>query len=240
MKKIVSYAVLLALLVLVWVWYAKTGEDTKAMEKLLEQLIDSGAPDGQVSKLKSDMHGMEGQQTFTGILLAFLSAGLVGIVFVFDILPLLAHKVTHAIYDSAEMVERDVMHDARSLLAQGEYESAVEAFRDAAKADPMNRFPWMEIARIQKDNLHDPGAAIQTLREALEGQEWEINDAAYFLFRIAELYDETQEDRVSATAILEQVIELFPETRHSANARHKLREWEQQAAAAAATGDEPA
>jgi tetratricopeptide (TPR) repeat protein len=239
MKKLIAYGVLLVLLILVWVWYAKAGEETKALASLIEQLEDTGDPDGKVSLLTGEMRGMEGQQTFMGLLLAFLSAGLLGLAFVFDILPLIAHKMTHSIYDSSEMVERDVMRDARSLLAQGEYEAAVAAFREAAAADPMNRFPWVEIAKIQKDNLHDPEAAIQTLRQALEGQEWEVDDAAFLLFRIAELYEEAQGDRVSAVAVIEQVIELFPETRHSANAMHKLRDWEHQAAATVAGEHEP-
>jgi tetratricopeptide (TPR) repeat protein len=142
------------------------------------------------------------------------------------------------VYDSAEMVERDVMHDARSLLAQGEYAGAIEAFKQAAAADPLNRLPWVEIAKIYKDNLNDPASAIQTIRYALESQEWEINDAAYFLFRLAELYDEVEGNRASAVAIMEQVVEQFPGTRHSANANHKLHEWSNQAAAAAAAAEE--
>lgn len=235
MKKILGYGVLVVLLVLVWYWYAKTGEDTKAMENLIQALIDKGDPEGLIPKLKGEMYALEGQQTLNGILLAFLSAGLVGIVFVLDLLPLIAHKATHAIYDSAELVERDVMHDARALFAQGEYEGAILAFRKAAAADPTNRFPWVEIAKIQKDNLHDPVAAVATLREAVESQEWAIEDAAFFLFRLVDLYDDAMGDRAMATEILTQVVGLFPETRHSANAMHKLREWEQQAAAAAET-----
>jgi TolA-binding protein len=45
------------------------------------------------------------------------------------------------------------------------------------------------------------------------------------MFRLAEIYDANLEDRMSAASILQQVIEQFPESRHSANARHKLREW---------------
>ena len=48
------------------------------------------------------MHGIEGERTFNGILLAFLTAGLVGIVFVTQVLPILAQKMTHAVYDSGE------------------------------------------------------------------------------------------------------------------------------------------
>ena len=159
------------------------------------------------------------------MLLTIFCAALIGVVAVIDVLPAFAHRVTHAVYDSAEMVEKDVMHDARVLVAQGDYHGAIEAFKEAARLEPLNRLPWVEIAKIQKDNLEDPHAAIATIRHALESQEWEINDAAYFLFRLAELYDEIMGDRDAAASIMRQVIENFPRTRHSANAQTKLHEW---------------
>ncbi len=179
----------------------------------------------EIARLEDKLDGKKSGSIFGGILLTFLGAGLVGIMFVTLVLPMLAHRVAHLVYDSGEMLEKDVMHDARSLVAQGEYEKAIEAFRVAAAVEPLNRLPWVEIARIQRSHLEDPGAAIQTLRQALEGQEWQINDASYFLFRLAELYDEDHHDRVTAAAIMHQVIAEFPETRHSANARHKLHGW---------------
>ena len=154
-------------------------------------------------------------------------------VVVADVLPAFANRVTHAVYDSAEMMENDVMHDARSLLAQGDFAGAIEAFKKAAAAEPLNRLPWVEIAKIYKDNLQDPASAIQTIRYALESQEWEINDAAYFLFRLAELYDEIEGNRESAMAIMQQVVDQFPGTRHAANATHKLHEWSAEETASA-------
>jgi tetratricopeptide (TPR) repeat protein len=217
-----------------WLLYSKTGGDIKNKSEQLESLR-AASDDEAAGKLAGEIQALEGQKTFNGILLAFLSAGLVGIFFVLQILPGIAHRATHAIYDSAEMMEHDVMHDARSLLAQGDYAGAIEAFKHAAAKDPLNRLPWVEIAKIYKDNLADPESAIQTIRYALESQEWEVNDAAYFLFRLAELYDELKGDRPTAIAIMQQVVEQFPGTRHSANANHKLHEWEQQAIAAAET-----
>jgi hypothetical protein len=85
--------------------------------------------------------------------------------------------------------------------------------------------PWVEIAKIQREHLRDPQAAIETIRAAIETVSWQVNDAAYFMFRLAELYDEINGDRATATAILQQVIDLYPGTRHSANANHKLVEW---------------
>jgi tetratricopeptide (TPR) repeat protein len=229
-----KWLTLLVLAVLVagsWTMYSKTGKKMDALKVEMAQLDEKGGAEEEVKKMEIDLNSMEGEKTFNGILLTFLSAGLVGIFFVVYLLPF-AQRVTHAVYDSAEMVEKDVMHDARSLTAQGDYHGAIAAFKEAAALDPLNRLPWVEIAKIQKTNLEDPAAAIATIRHALESQAWEVNDAAYFLFRLAELYDEVEGNRASAVAIMNQVIEQFPETRHSANARNKLHEWEVADAAA--------
>lgn len=199
----------------------KLDEDRKAQI----ELRNSGEDEELAIKMDNDIKSREGQKTFNGILLAFLSAGLVGIIFVIHVLPAIAHRFTHAVYDSAEMVEKDPMHDARAKVAQGDWDGAIEAFRAAAAADPLNRLPYVEISKIQLEQLEDAPAAVDTLRHAIQDQEWQENDAAYLMFRLAEIYDTNMEDRMSAGTIMQQVIEQFPESRHSANARHKLREW---------------
>lgn len=222
------YLVLLVVIAGGWMYFAQSGDTTKALQEKVNALEGTGIDeDNELPKLKSSLETKSNEKLFSGILLAFLSAGLVGMVIVIDLLPMLAHKVTHSVYDSGEKVdnEADAMHAARSKVAQGDYEGAIESFREAARVDPLNRLPWVEISKIQRENLEDPAAAIQTIRYALESQEWEVNNAAYFLFRLAELYDEDAGDRVSAATMLNQVIDQFPETRHSANARHKLHEW---------------
>jgi tetratricopeptide (TPR) repeat protein len=240
MMKWLMYLVLAALVGGSWLLYSNKGGEMAKLEAQIEALEATGDLETKVPDLKTEFQSIEGERTFNGILLAFLSAGLVGIFFVLQILPAIAQRITHSVYDSAEMVERDVMHGARSLMAQGEYQGAIAAFQQAAAADPLNRLPWVEIAKIQKDNLGDPAAAIETIRYALESQAWEVNDAAYFLFRLAELYHEVNGDRESAMAIMQQVIDQFPGTRHSANASHKLHDWSIAATEAAAAAEEQA
>ena len=227
MQKVVWYFVFAGLIGAVWMMYAGKVKEVERLDAEIQELTNEGsrAADETIPALQRQKQQVEGVQTFNGILLAFLSAGVVGIVFVLQVLPSIAHRFTHVVYDSAEMVEEDLMHDARALFAQGDYKGAIQAFRDASEADPMNRLPWVEIAKIQRDNLKDPVAAVATLREAVESHEWATNDAAYFMFRLAELYDENLENRDAAVEILQQVCEELPETRHAANARHKLHEW---------------
>lgn len=233
MFKWIAYFVLAIILAFAWKSYSTKKSGMEGMRQQITQLQEKDDSDAEdlARKLKSDLSGIEAEQTFTGILVVFLGAGLLGVFFVMTVLPFLANRFTHGIYDSAEMVEKDAMHTARSLVAQGDYHGAISAFQQAATTDPLNRLPWVEIAKIQKDQLENPKAAIQTIRHALESQEWEINDAAYFLFRLAELYNEVDGNRTAAVAIMNQVIEQFPETRHSANASHKLHEWSLEASA---------
>lgn len=153
-----------------------------------------------------------------------LASVYLGILFVIYVLPAITDKATSAVLDSGELVERDPLHDARAAYARGDYEEAMEVYRSVTSNDPHNRLPWVEIAKIQHDNLEDPEAAIVTLREALESHDWPITDAAYFMGRLSDIYMEDLNDKDSCIMILNQMIELFPETRHSANATHKINE----------------
>jgi tetratricopeptide (TPR) repeat protein len=233
------YVLLAGLVAGSWVMFSNKGKELETMRGEVTALYEKGDPDGLLPAKENKVDVMEGERTFSGVLLTFLSAGLLGILFVFQVLPAFAQRITHSVYDSAEMVEKDVMRDARSLLAQGDYQGAIDAFKQAAAADPLNRLPWVEIAKIYKENLDDPASAILTIRHALENQAWEVNDAAYFLFRLAELYDEVEGDRASAVAIMRQVVEQFPGTRHSANASHKLHEWSTEGETPGASANEP-
>lgn len=166
----------------------------------------------------------ETSKILVGIVLLVVVAGYGGIVFVAYLLPAMVHRFTHMFYGSEEEAEVDPMHDARALFAQGDFDGAIEAYRGVAAEQPENRFPWIEISKIQHDNLEDPDAAIATLRQALESFEWRVNDAAFFMFRLAEMYEVDKDDPNTAIGILHQVVDHFPETRHAANATHRLRE----------------
>ncbi len=179
-----------------------------------EEEIEGWKPDGVSASSKM----------LVGIALLIVIAGYGGIVFVAYILPTVVNRFTHVFYGSAEEAETDPMHDARALFAQGDFEAAIEAYQEVAREQPENRFPWVEISKIQHDNQEDPDAAIKTLRQALESYEWRVNDAAFFMFRLADLYEVDKQDMPTSMGILQQVAETFPDTRHAANATHRLRE----------------
>jgi outer membrane protein assembly factor BamD (BamD/ComL family) len=231
------YLILLIAMGAGWFMFSKSTRELAVLNTRITQLEDQGDLNDELPKLNSQYQSKDGEKTFEGILLTFLTAGVVGIFIVVFLLPLIVQRMTNAVYDSGEMVEKDVMHEARVKLAQGDYEGAIVSFRAAAVTDPLNRLPWIEIAKIQKDHLADSPAAISTIRYALETHAWEVDDAAFFMFRLSELYDQEVGDRASALSVMQQVIEQFPNSRHSANASHKIHEWNLQANETAATAD---
>ena len=107
---------------------------------------------------------------------------------------------------------------------QGDYEGAIKAYKAIAQDDPDNRFPIFEIAKIHHEHLRDIDSAIKTFEDSLANKEWAENDAAAMMFRLQQIYLEDKQDEEQATKLLEMVIEKFPETRHSANAHHRLNE----------------
>lgn len=225
MMKWIAYAILATVIVFSWRSYQAGNAEIAQLTQQVNGANDMGENE-KVERLQKELDTAQNAHTIQSFVLFVTAAVLVGLIVVFSVLPAVAHRMTHAIYDSGQEVERDPMHDARSLIAQGEYEGAIEALKLAAAADPMNRVPWVEMVKIYKDHLDRPDQAIETLRYALESQAWEVNDAAYFMFRLAELYDTIQNDRASAIAIMNQVANQFKGTRHSANAVHKLHEWQ--------------
>lgn len=220
--KWIMYVVLAVLVVGAWKMYEKKGKTMEDLKTQIAQVQAKDDPEGLLPNLKSKLGSMEGERTFNGILMTFLITALVGGVFVLTIVPLFAQQVSMGMTGSGATVEDDGMRKARSLVAQGDYAGAMVAFRQSAAADPTNRIPWMEIVKIQKDQMAVPAAAVQTLHHVLESHRWPADDAAYFLNRLADLYQDSLGDHESAVAMLNQVVGEFPGTRHAALAKQKL------------------
>ena len=143
------------------------------------------------------------------------------------VLPAISEQISGLFYANPHHIaEEDVMRDARAFVAQGEFEGALAAYRHAAREEPENRLPWVEMAKIQVEHFKAPGEAAAIYAEALERREWPASDAAYFMFRISELQIEELDEKEAGIAALEQVVELFPGTRHAANANTRLEELE--------------
>jgi hypothetical protein len=145
-----------------------------------------------------------------------------GILTVLYILPMFVDKLGEEMMGSSAEVEGDPLDDARAAVAEGDYTEAIQVYRKVWLENRENRFPVVEIAKLQRTKLESPAVAVSTLEEALDDHEWEVDDAAFLMFRIAEIYEEDLDDRDSLIATLKKVTEKLEGTRHAANAAHKL------------------
>ena len=154
----------------------------------------------------------------------YLLTGVLGAFFFFKVmLPVIGDMITTAMVESGEEPEEPPMVRIRSLIAEGDYDSAAEELVHVAAANPGDRVPWSERADLLDRKLSDSLGAVQTLEIGLKSYDWNEDDAAFFLFKICEIH-EKRHAREEALATLDRIVERFPITRYSANAAHKKRE----------------
>jgi outer membrane protein assembly factor BamD (BamD/ComL family) len=148
----------------------------------------------------------------------------VGVPFVAYIMPQIGDRIGDFFYSAPAKVEEDAYSKAAATLSRGEYPEAVTAYKALSRDNPTDRFPVVEIAKIQIEKLHDVDGGLATLEAALQRGNWRENDEAFFIFRLAEIHQLQKNDIDRAREYLEMAKAQFPETRHYANAIHKLHE----------------
>lgn len=146
------------------------------------------------------------------LLICVISAAVIGGLFIAFVLPRAAQKMAEFTYNQIpEQYVESPLDLGRSLVLQGKYEEALEAFREAVDEDKPDRMVWWEISNLQIEHLEDPEGAMKTLEEGWEFAEWEMDDDVTFMFRLAVLYLEEKEDRDKAVELYKQVIEKYAE-----------------------------
>lgn len=164
--------------------------------------------------------GME----FVFMILMGLGGGLLAVKY---LIPWFGDMMGEAVFSSGEKVEQDDMTKAAACIAQGDYEGAIKHYEKMLEDTPNDPFPVAEIAKVYAERLRNPQAALKALEEHLQSKDWPVDDAAFIMFRIADLHLTQRHDFETARDMLEQIISNFPNTRHSANAHHKTSEIEQ-------------
>jgi hypothetical protein len=76
---------------------------------------------------------------------------------------------------------------ARALIARGEIEKGVLAFQAAIAAHPQDAVPYTELARIHRDQLGQPEAALQWFRKARDLGKPTPGETAILMREILEL-----------------------------------------------------
>ena len=198
------------------------------------EATESAWPDDILDEHTNDS-SKKGSQGFTLFLLFLLTAVVGGILFVPRLLSMFGDAVGEAVLASGEEVEADPYAEARSLVANGDYSSAVTLFREIGKEHPGDRLPVLEMVKLFQDKMDQPANAILTLESALrQDSDWDDEDKAVFMFKAVDLYHEHTNNKEGAVKMLQQIASSFPKTRHAANAMHQLREIDRAAAATAA------
>jgi tetratricopeptide (TPR) repeat protein len=180
------------------------------------------------------------------VIVIIMGAG-AGILMLKFVIPWIGDAMGEAVFSSGEKLEQDEMTKAAACISQGDYEGAIKHYEKMLEDKPDDPFPVAEISKVYAERLHDPQAALKVLAEHLQSKDWPVDDAAFIMFRIADVHLTHLHDFETAHDMLQQVITNFPNTRHSANANHKIHEveqaqykliMEQRARAAAAQADD--
>jgi len=158
-----------------------------------------------------------------------LIGGTAAILVVVMIMPRIGDAVGNFFFQPNQEVEKDPHSSAAAALARGDYAAAVEAYREVIEKDPADTMAYSEIAKISCEHLDDALGASSILEQALQ-REWAPEDVAFLSARLVDIYWKYQHDARSARALLMQIIESMPGTRHASNAEHRLRDLEQQIA----------
>ena len=164
---------------------------------------------------------------FGGLVLTGLVAGGVLVVL---FLPVFGEWVGNFFFNPNERAEDTPHAAALAAIARGDYEQAVAEYRRCVERDGNDTHAISEMARLYCDELGDPASAESVLEEAL-AKDWEHEEAVFLSSRLADVYWKYQHDARRARELLRQVVETFPNTKHSANALHRLREIERELAA---------
>jgi hypothetical protein len=143
----------------------------------------------------------------------------IGAMFALSVLPAIADKIGSFLFNPNQEIEKPPHSVAMAKMAQGDYHGAVEEYQK----DPYDTLALSEIAHIYCDKLKECDAAAQVLEAALD-REWPPEDSAFLGARLADVYWHHQNDAVRARAVLIQIAENLPDSKHAANAQHKLRE----------------
>lgn len=159
---------------------------------------------------------------FGGSVLVGLS---LGVLVAFSLLPMLGDWVGSFFFNPNEEVEKNPHSEAMALVAQGEYAEAIEAYGKVLEKNPGDLLALSEMVHLYCDKLQQPEPAAQLLEEAL-GSEWPQDDAAFLASRLVDVYWTYQHNAKAARPLLLQIAETMPDTKHAANAMHRLREIE--------------
>ncbi len=175
------------------------------------------------ARAHSLIEGADQTKTFLIFGLIVLLAVVIGAITALSLLPALGESFGNLFYGSNQEIEKNPHSAALSRSAQGDFEGAIEEYQAVYHANPADIMAVSEIVHIYCDRLHDYAQAAETLEGVLE-EELPVEDSAFFCNRLVDVYWLYQHDAISARRVLIQIAESMPDTKHAANAQHRLQQ----------------
>jgi hypothetical protein len=158
-------------------------------------------------------------------LVLFMVGGIcLGILLVWFVVPALAGAASNFAYSAPDKAEPELGASAVAKLAQGDLEGAIAEYKKLIDEHPTDRFPVVEASKIYVERMGDADAGIAFLEESLNDKDWPIDDAAFLMFRLIDIETTHRQDTPRAKELLTVITTEFENTRHAANAQHKLNE----------------
>lgn len=163
--------------------------------------------------------------------LGIVGLGLViGCVVAWSLLPAIGDQVGSYFYNPATEIEKNPHQKAMAKMAGGDFQGAVDEYARVLEKDPADTHAISEMVRIYCDKLHQPEPAAALLEQVIGQEHWSNDQLAFLGERLVDVYWLHQGDALRARAILLQLAEQMPETKHAANALHRLHEIDRAAA----------
>lgn len=164
-----------------------------------------------------------------GTLFAVVLVGgcVLGLLAVKFILPRIGDAVGAFFYSSGEIAGPESSSKAAAKMAQGDFTGAIAEYEKMLASNPGDTLAISEIAKLHAEKLDDPRRAAAFLEAQISCRSWNEEDGAFLLFRLADVHEKALHDFDGALEVLARVISQFPNTRHSANAHHRVHEIQQ-------------
>jgi uncharacterized protein HemY len=163
----------------------------------------------------------------TKVMLIFLAliilAVVVGTLVATTIVPQIGETIGNFFFNPDQEIEKAPHTDAMAKLAQGDYEGAIEEFKNCLDDNPDDMHAASEIVHIYCDKLVDIDSAEAFLEDALQ-KEWPPEQGAFLASRMVDIYWNYRHDAMRAKHVLAQIAETMPDTKHAANAVHRMHE----------------
>lgn len=148
-----------------------------------------------------------------------------GIILAIAVIPSIGETVGNFFFNPNQQIEKNPHSSAMAKIAQGDYEGAIEEYKKNLAEDPEDMHALSEIIHMYCDKLHDHDAAERFLEDALQ-HEWPADQGAFIASRLVDVYWNHKHDATRARHVLQQITETMQNTRHAANAAHRLLEIE--------------